>query len=354
MSLDQPLRVIQWATGSIGRSAIAAIAEDPRLELVGVWVHSDAKEGEDAGLLAGIDPLGVVATRDAEALLALDADCVLYAPLLADVEEMCRILASGKNVVTPTGFSFVKDPALAVRLETACREGGVSFHGSGIHPGFAGDRLPLVLSALCRRIDRITIYEICDLSGGSESPEMIRDQLGFDRSAEEAAATPPPLMGFMSAIFNESMDMIAAGLGFELDAYDHQHEFAVATRDLPVHFGTIEKGRVAGQRFEYTGLVEGRPVVEFKTFWRMSDDPTATEPSWPHGDDPLEYVVEIEGDPALRCSLSTMGSDTTEPGLVWTAMNCVNAITSVCAAEPGLRTALDLPLLRAEGRFRSG
>ena len=82
-----PIRVIQWATGSIGTHAIPAILEDPGLELVGVKVYSEAKEGKDAGTLVGIDPIGLEATRDVDALIALDADCVLYAPLLADVGE---------------------------------------------------------------------------------------------------------------------------------------------------------------------------------------------------------------------------------------------------------------------------
>ena len=348
MSRRRPLRIIQWATGSIGRYAIRAIAEDPNLELAGVWVHSESKHGVDAGTLVGSAALGVKATRDKRALLALDADCVLYAPLLADVDEMCRILESGKNLVTPTGFSFVKDPALAGRLDAACRKGNVSFHGSGIHPGFAGDRLPLVLSALCRRIDKVTVYEVCDLSQGSESPEMVMQQLGFGMSAEEAAKTPPALMAFMSKIFYESMDMLAAGLGFSIESYAHRHEFAVALRDVPIHAGIIKKGHVAGQHFEYTGLVKGKPVIQFNTYWKMSKE---IEPNWPY-DAPIEYTVEIEGDPSVRCSLTPIDSKTTEPGLVWTAMNCVNAILPVCDAEPGIKTSLDLPIPRAAGRFR--
>ena len=347
MRATTPIRVIQWATGSIGRYAIGAVAEDPNLELAGVWVHSEEKDGKDAGTLAGIEPLGISATRDAEALLALDADCVLYAPLLADVGEMCRLLDSGKNIVTPTGFSFVKDPTLAARLDAACQAGGVSFHGSGIHPGFAGDRLPLVLSALCRRIDKVTVYEVCDLSQASESPEMMMEQLGFGMSAEDAAKEPPALMGVMSTIFYESMDMLAAGLGFEIDGYDHKHEFAVAKRDIPVHAGVIKRGHVAGQHFEYTGLVRDRAVIQFQTYWKMARD---IEPSWPY-DAPIEYTVEVEGDPSVRCTLSPIEPENTEPGLVWTAMNCVNAIAPVCAAEPGIRSSLDLPLVRATGRF---
>jgi hypothetical protein len=109
----------------------------------------------------------------------------------------------------------------------------------------------------------------------------------------------------------------------------------------------IEKGHVAGQHFEYIGLVKDVPVIQFSSYWKMSKE---IEPSWPF-DAPIEYVVEIEGDPSVRCSLTPIASKTTEPGLVWTAMNCVNAIESVCDSQPGLRTSLDLPIPRATGRF---
>jgi 4-hydroxy-tetrahydrodipicolinate reductase len=97
-------RVIQWSTGHVGAWALHAIIEHPDLELVGLWVHSDAKAGSDAGELCGLPPVGVVATNDAEALLALDADVVCYTAT-ADlrpweaVKDICRILESGKNVV---------------------------------------------------------------------------------------------------------------------------------------------------------------------------------------------------------------------------------------------------------------
>jgi hypothetical protein len=91
------LRVIQWATGGVGCAAIEAIASHPELELVGVWVHSSAKVGKDAGELAGIAPLGVTATNDVEALLALQADCIVYAPLMPDEALVCRMLASGRT-----------------------------------------------------------------------------------------------------------------------------------------------------------------------------------------------------------------------------------------------------------------
>src|SRR5918993_5298233 len=98
------LRVIQWATGNVGRAAIEGVLAHPDLDLVGCWVHSADKDGLDVGTLVGGDAVGVAATTDVDALLALEADCVLYSPLFADPGVVTRILGSGTNVVTPLGW----------------------------------------------------------------------------------------------------------------------------------------------------------------------------------------------------------------------------------------------------------
>src|SRR6187401_3203314 len=98
------LRVIQWATGNVGRAAIEGVVAHPELELVGCWVHSADKDGVDAGELAGIEAIGVAASTDKTAVLAIEADCVVYAPMLADPADVVAILASGKSVVTPVGW----------------------------------------------------------------------------------------------------------------------------------------------------------------------------------------------------------------------------------------------------------
>ena len=97
------LRVIQWATGSVGAAAINGVLDHPDLELVGCWVHSEAKAGRDVGDIIGTSPLGVTTTNSIDEVLALDADAVIYAPLLPNVEEVAALLRSGKNVVTPLG-----------------------------------------------------------------------------------------------------------------------------------------------------------------------------------------------------------------------------------------------------------
>src|SRR3954468_636812 len=94
-------RVIQWATGGVGRAAIEGVLSHPDLELVGCWVHSQDKHGRDVGEILGTERVGVTATTSAEEIIGLDADCVVYSPLVPDDEQVAALLRSGKSVVTP-------------------------------------------------------------------------------------------------------------------------------------------------------------------------------------------------------------------------------------------------------------
>ena len=184
-----PYRVIQWATGHVGIHALRAIAQHPKLELVGLWVSSDNKAGKDAGELCGTAKTGVIATRDADALLTLDADCVSYMAATdyrpADaIDDMCRILASGKNLVTtsfvPLIYPWHAIPEFAERLEAACQQGRTSFFCSGIDPGFSPDALPIVLSSLSERIDSIRAQEIFNYAT-YDQPETLFEVMGFGK-----------------------------------------------------------------------------------------------------------------------------------------------------------------------------
>src|SRR6478735_4667743 len=94
MPSSRRYRVVQWTTGNVGKSSVQAIAANPGLELVGCYV----------GELCGIEPLGVAATNDIDALLALKPDCVVYNPMWIDTDELVRILAAGVNVVATAAF----------------------------------------------------------------------------------------------------------------------------------------------------------------------------------------------------------------------------------------------------------
>ncbi|HVN51849.1 MAG TPA: hypothetical protein VMT43_10475, partial [Acidimicrobiales bacterium] len=131
-------RVVQWATGNIGRRSLQAVIGHPQLELVGVHVHSPGKVGLDAGGLCGLDPTGVLATGSIDDVLALAPDCVLYMPQGCDVREVARLLAAGANVVTTRGeFHHPGSMPAGVRdeIEAACADGGSSIHSTGSSPG---------------------------------------------------------------------------------------------------------------------------------------------------------------------------------------------------------------------------
>ena len=347
---EQTYRVIQWATGKVGQVAIRHFAASPAFELVGVLVTNPAKVGKDAGEIAGIAPTGVLATDSVEAIVALNADCVHYAPLIQDLEVICRLLRSGKNVVTPMGPFYPTEWSRAdiERIEAACADGGTSFHGSGIHPGFAGDLLPLTLARLASRIDRIRVYEIADFV---KHPTKYIEFMGFGRKPEDWMAKPsrsPEAVQY----FAQNMAMVAERLGKKINKLTTDIELAAATRDIRYPTGVIPSGTVAGQHYAWTAWVEDTPLIEFHMFWVMGRE--YMEPIWDCGES--GYRVAIDGEPPAELVLrggrlpdGTYGY----PGLEWTALAGVNVIPDVCDARPGLITHLELGVARLRGQVHA-
>jgi hypothetical protein len=345
------LRVIQWASGNVGRHSVAAIARRPDLRLVGMYVYDPAKDGRDAGEIAGIGPLGVKATSDVERLLALEADAVVHAPLpslvygddpQADVDTICRLLASGKSVITTVGYLYPKahGAALVRRLQAACRKGQSTFHSTGLNPGWMGDLLPLAMSALSQRIDQIHVREISNFQY-YPSPEIMFDMMGFGSTPAQFRKRAARYAHWLNGLFRESVMMVADGLGLALDAISARTERALAERDLETAAGVVRRGTIAGQRWEWAGRAGRRKAIVHETIWRMHD---TVAPEWPRGN----HVVAIDGAPNMRIELAP---DWIDGGLISTAMHAVNAVPVVCAAEPGIRTLLDLPSISGRGAF---
>lgn len=351
---DKTYRVIQWATGHVGKVAIRHFVENPAYELAGALVTNPKKVGRDAGEIAGVDPIGVAATDDVEAILALEADAVHFSPLVYDVDMVCRLLRSGKNVVTPLGpfFPWERWQADFARIEAAAREGGVSFHGSGIHPGFAGDLLPMTLLRLMNRVDHIHLYETIDHLA---NPSNYIEFMGFGREPADLLANPgrSPEAPYM---FAQSMEMVARTLGLTIDDVTAKFEVATATQDIPYprgnqEPGVVRKGTVAGQHYEWTGWANGRPLISYHCFWPMGQE--HMEPQWDVGES--GYRVRIEGDPPLELSLTGVrAADGTRKylGLPWTAMMGVNVIPAVCDAPAGVVTHFELGVPRLHGLVR--
>ncbi len=350
-STSGPLRVVQWATGTVGRFAVEAIVGLNGLELVGARVYSDDKAGRDVGEISGIGPVGVTATTDVEEIIGLDADCVLYAAQgemdpLGALDDICRLLASGKNVVSTavTGLIFPSSLGVEVtdRLTAACLAGGTSFHATGIEPGWAAEVLPLTLSGLSRRIDSVLVQELMDYSTYA-SRDMLVDIMGFGQLPE--TDVPMADADLVGGTFRGPVMLLAAGLGVEIEEFRYVRQVATAATTFDVAAGTIEAGTVSAQRFGYAGLVGGRPVITVEHITRLGPDQA---PDWPQG---RGWRVEIEGAPSMtmEVNIAVHGEDETAQGCLGTAMHAVHAIAPVCAAEPGIVTFLDLPMIIGHG-----
>ena len=339
-------KVIQWATGGVGKAAVQYIQAHPELELAGCWVSSEAKEGRDVGDICGLDPIGVTATRDIEALLALDADCVMYSPVMADPDLVARILASGKNVVTPLGWFYPGKRDVAA-LQAACEAGNSTLHGTGIHPGGITERFPLMVSALSASITHVRAEEFSDIRTYG-APDVVRDIMLFGKTPEEAAASP--MVHFLGDGFGQSMEMVAAELGFDLDPeLVTNHEVAVATQPIDSPIGEIAPGLVAAQRFTWQRTVRGEPVITVRVNWFMGEEDL--DPPWNFGPEGERFEVEVSGDPDSKVTFHGWHPESIAAGLernagiVATANHCVSAIPYVVRAGAGIRTYLDLPLI---------
>lgn len=348
MMAEKTYRVIQWATGTVGKTALKHFIENPVFELVGVRVTNPEKVGKDAGELVNLPPTGVIATDDVEQTIALDADCVLFAPLVQDLDLVCRLLRSGKNVITPVGpfYPTERNQADCDRIEAACREGGVSFHGAGVHPGFSGDLLPLTLTRLMNRVDHIQTYEIVDKL---RNPMIYIEVMGFGRDPDDLLANPsrsPEAPYF----FEASMTMVAESLGKRIEKLTTKLEVAKATQDIPYPNGVIRAGTVGGQHYEWTAWSDGAPLITYHFYWTMGEN---IEPRWDNGDSC--YRVVIDGDPPLEVRL--MGAEAPDGrrifnGLPWTGLLGATAVPAVCDAAPGMVSHLDLGVVQPRGLVR--
>ena len=352
---EKKYRVIQWATGVVGKTALKHFIENPVIDLVGVCVTNPDKVGKDAGDLVGLPKTGVLATDDVEALIALDADCVLFAGLVKDLDLFCRLLRSGKNVISPAGPFFPTDRYKEEfdTLEAACRDGGTSFHGCGVHPGFSGDILPLTLTRLMNRVDKIEVTEVIDKL---RNPMIYTEVMGFGRDPDELLANPSRSAEAPYA-FEGSMRMVVEGLGKTIEKLTTRLEVAKATEDIPYTLGegipgggTIRKGMVGGQHYEWTAWVEGKPFMIFHFYWMMGQK---LDPLWHTGESC--YKVEIKGDPPLE--VRVMGGEEADGrrplhGLPWTGLLGATALPAVCEAKVGVVTHLDLGVVQPKGLVR--
>jgi len=340
------LRVVQWATGSVGRAAIKGVLEHPELELVGCWVHSASKAGTDVGDIIGTRPLGVTATNSVDEVLAMDADAVIYAPLLPNVDDVAALLQAGKNVVSPVGWFYPTEKE-AAPLEVAAQAGNATLHGAGIGPGAATELFPLLLSVMSTGVTFLRAEEFSDLRTYG-APDVLRHVMGFGGPPDKAVTGP--MLTLLDGGFIQSVRLCVDRLGFAAEPQVRSsQEVAVATAPIDSPLGVIEAGQVAGRRFRWDAVVGDAVVVRIAVNWLMGEE--HLDPEWSFGPAGERYEMEVRGNPDTFVTVKGWQPESVEeglksnPGIVATAAHCVNAIPATCAADSGIQSFFDLPLI---------
>ncbi len=350
-------RVVQWATGAVGATQLQEVVDDPDLELVGLFVYSPDKVGVDAGVLVGSDPVGVLATDDRDAIVALDADVVLHAAskghgVNTNTDDIVALLESGKDVITTTSYNHLATFGAEVeaRIADACARSGARFHAAGEHPGFMFERLATTLTGVSKTIDSITVQEYVDCSV-VPTREMLVDLMGMGKDPAEITVDNP-MFRAVSIQYEQAIQATADVLGVEIERIEAGIDTAVVDHDVELSIGTLAAGTVVGQILRWTGYRDDSPFLVAEERWVVTDD----LPQWDLsiGDAPFIRVL-VEGLPRLQLDLTidhapVPGLPSSTEGHLMVGMTALRALPYVRQAPPGVVTAPVFGAARAPRR----
>ncbi len=333
------IRVIQWYTGEIARHQIRVVAACPSMELVGAFVHHQAKNGVDVGEIAGIDPLGVRATNNIEKILSLDADCVLYNPPTERYDEIIPILASGKNVISYSAGWHPQKRSCFPEIVEACEAGQSSLYGTGLNPGLSYE-LALLGSSICSDVESIYI-KTCEPQ--DTLSEVFLEMFGFGKSEEELASGPRGVYSIFAGVLHQITDLLCEELSLPHDGTDFSYAFEPASRDYEGKI-IVRKGTMAGLLLKASTTHGAAPVATIEVRFLLGTDYVRDE--W-LADAPRQGWIEVDvrGTPGSRLT-HEIYAENDLTGTLATGTKAINALPFVCAAKPGLVSPLDLPLGR--------
>ena len=353
-------RVVVWGTGFVGRMVIAEIARHPVFDLVGVGVSNPEKVGRDAGELSGIGPLGVTATDDVDALIALKPDALVhYGPTAAHADDnitlITRFLRAGVDVVstamTPWVWPAMKlnPPNWIEPISEACEAGQSSCFTTGIDPGFANDLFPMTLMGLCGEVRTVRASELLDYTNYEGDYEY---EMGIGKPPSHRPLLENP--DILVFAWGATVPMIAHAAGIELDEITTAWDKWVTDHEIKTAKGVVQPGSVAAVRFTINGVYNGETRIQLEHVNRVGE---GSAPDWPTGNTNDVYRVDIEGSPSISQETAFRftdgsGRDAAAAGCLATGLRALNAVPAVNDLPPGWVTALDLPLIAGAGTIR--
>jgi hypothetical protein len=358
-----PKRVVVWGTGKVGAPALRAVISHAGLELAGVVVSSEAKEGRDAGELAGLGvKTGVLATRDGKALLAGGTvDAVVYAAIIENrfeeaLGEILACLKAGANVVTsglyPLQHEASAPQVLLDLVRQATSESGASLMVSGIDPGWNMDILPLLVSAVSSDITELRMQEVMNYRH-YDQPEIVRNTVGLGLPMDGVA--PMLEETALQTVWAPMVRLLGEALGHPVDSVTTQVEQRALEKDVEIEgMGLFEKGTMGAFRFEVTGHYAGKPLYVVEHVTRIDND-CAPEWAYPDHGEGCHRVV-ITGNPVVTLSCHSEDPYKSGPGAggnATAACRLVNAIPFVCDAPAGLVNPITVPLSHGGQQLRA-
>ena len=324
------IRVLHFGLGPIGAAVARQVASRPGFKIVGAVDSDPSMEGRDLADLIGLSRrLGVrVDGNPARALKGAKPDVVVHCTTssikgaMADFEAIIRAKAAVVSTTEELSYPGYTHIRQARQLHALAKKAKVAVLGTGVNPGFAMDALPIALTAVCERVDRVQISRVQDARlrrlpfqqkiGAGLTTEQ------FQKKVDEGSVRHVGL--------TESIAMIADALGWTLDRITDDVQPKLATVTISSEFLAVDPGYVSGIVQDGVGYRKGQPVV------RMHLEAYLGAPE--------SYdTIDIEGSP--RLSMRIPGGI---PGDLATASIVVNSIPKVLAAAPGLHTMRDLPL----------
>jgi hypothetical protein len=330
--MSEEMRVIQYGLGPIGSAVARHVVERSGVELVGGVDIDPAKTGKDVGEVIGLGrPLGfAVAGNLAQVLARTEADVVIhttssYFDLFRD--QIVEILAAGLDVVSTAeelSFPWLAHPKEAAKVDAAAKRAGKTVLGTGVNPGFIMDALPLSVTAICQRVDRIEVTRVVNAST-RRGPFQAKIGSGMT-VADFEAKMAQGRMGHVG--LPESVGMVFDTLGRKLAHYESDVEPVVAERLVKTDYFEVQPGQVMGLKQVARGYTD---EGEFMTLTFI-----AALEAGEDGD-----TITITGKPDLEVKLKGTNGD------LATVAIAVNAVRRVKEAAPGLVTMRDLPIVTA-------
>jgi hypothetical protein len=326
--MSDNIRVIQYGLGPIGSAVARHVVERAGLELVAGVDIDPAKVGRDVGEVIGLGRSLGFPVAESLAATGAKADVVLhttssYFDLFK--AQIVEILEAGLDIVSTAeelSFPWLSQAEEAAEVDALARRVGKTVLGTGVNPGFLMDSLPLNLTAICQRVDRIAVTRVINAST-RRGPFQAKIGSGLSVEAFEAKMAAGR-MGHVG--LPESMDMVFDTLGVKLVRYESGVEAVVAEETVKTDFFEVAPGQVRGLKQVARGYSDAGEFMTL-TFIAALDA----------GDD--GDTIRISGKPDLEVKLKGTNGD------LATVAIAVNAIRRVRDAAPGLVTMRDLPIV---------